>query len=145
MKISELENAPDWLKEAKTVDEDVEIVGGRVIWRDGEWQDGVWQGGLWRGGVWRGGVWHGGVWRDGEWHGSATRQCVILGDDLRGYRFIAEYISELRIKAGCRDFSFDEARAHWESKQYTKNKVLIMHMLEHARRLESALEWRPIK
>lgn len=209
MKISELENAPVWLKEAKTVDEDVSIENNIVIWRGGVWLDGVWYGGVWRsgmwldgewrggewyggvwyGGVWRGGEWRGGVWRDGvwrdgmwyggewldgvwldgerrggvwrdgewyggewrggewldgEWYGSNTRQMVVLGDDLRGYRFVAEFVSELRIKAGCRNFSFEKARAHWQSAPESKNKVLILHMLEHARRLESALEWKPI-
>ncbi len=62
MKISELENCPDWLKEADTEDADVDIFDGVV-----HWYKGVWWGGTWEGGVWKGGVWEGGTWENGNW------------------------------------------------------------------------------
>ena len=68
MRISELKDAPAWLKAARTENENVEIANGRVLWHDGVWHDGVWHGGVWRGGVWHGGEWFGGEWR-GEWLG----------------------------------------------------------------------------
>ena len=40
MKISELENTPHWLKIASTLDEDVEIINGLVIWKGGIWECG---------------------------------------------------------------------------------------------------------
>ena len=45
MKISELTNAPDQLKAAKTSYEDVEIVDNRGIWTGGSWKGGIWEGG----------------------------------------------------------------------------------------------------
>lgn len=50
MKISELENKPDWLIRASTVDADVSVENGVVIWRGGEWRGGEWHGGEWHGG-----------------------------------------------------------------------------------------------
>lgn len=67
MKISELKNAPQWLLDADTYDEDVDIIDGDVVWRDGVWRDGEWRAGVWHGGEWRDGVWRAGVWRDGVW------------------------------------------------------------------------------
>ena len=63
MRIAELENAPEWLKQASTIEADVELLYGIVVWR----------GGTWHGGIWRGGEWHGGEWRGGEWHGQEDR------------------------------------------------------------------------
>src|SRR3990167_6392534 len=67
------ENAPQWLKDAKTEYANVEIIDSYpyVIWHDGVWRGGVWLGGGWRGGEWRGGEWRGGVWRGGVWLGGA--------------------------------------------------------------------------
>jgi hypothetical protein len=76
MKISELENAPQWLLEAKTEDADVIIVDGCVVWFGGTWHGGTWNGGIWFGGIWfggtwNGGTWNGGIWCDGIWNGGA--------------------------------------------------------------------------
>jgi hypothetical protein len=71
--ISELTDAPQWLKDARTADARVGIdTYGRVVWHtgvwlDGEWHRGYWRGGVWHGGVWRGGVWDSGIWLDGVW------------------------------------------------------------------------------
>lgn len=71
------ENAPQWLKDAKTENAVVEIEVSFgieiVIWKSGTWRDGVWRGGTWLGGVWRGGEWLGGTWRDGMWLGGTWR------------------------------------------------------------------------
>jgi hypothetical protein len=118
MKISELTNAPDWLKAAVVENEDVAInTYGRVTWRGGNWLGGDWYGGDWLGGTWRGGNWrdgdwydgnwrggdwydgnwYGGNWRGGNWYGGnwrdgdwfgGTRLLVRLGFDLRGYAFM---------------------------------------------------------
>ncbi len=68
MRISELPNAPTWLKEAKTFNADVNIVDGVVIWLDGTWLDGSWHGGIWRDGTWITGSWRNGTWHRGRWH-----------------------------------------------------------------------------
>lgn len=68
-----------WLTSAIVKDEDVEVIDGYVVWRDGEWCDGIWHEGEWRGGIWHegewrfgtwlAGHWYGGTWCDGSWHG----------------------------------------------------------------------------
>ena len=67
MKISELENAPQWLKEAKVQNEDVEIINNIVVWEYGIWEGGIWEYGIWEGGIWEGGIWERGTWKDGIW------------------------------------------------------------------------------
>jgi hypothetical protein len=80
MKISEWPNAPQWLRDARTENADVEISeSGYVTWRGGTWHGGYWHGGYWRGGDWLGGTWWGGDWRGGTWHGGDW-----LGGDWRG-------------------------------------------------------------
>jgi hypothetical protein len=69
MKISELENAPEWLKRAEVINEDVVMDGEHVVWLNGEWIDGIWEGGTWEDGIWYNGTWLDGVWYKGEWHG----------------------------------------------------------------------------
>jgi len=84
MKISELKNAPQWLKDAKVVDEDVEIIDDVVVWYGGVWQSGVWYGGEWQSGVWWSGVWKSGGWWSGEWRGGVWRSGVWRGGVWRG-------------------------------------------------------------
>jgi len=48
MKISECANAPQWLRDADTVNANVEITSeGTVIWHAGVWYGGDWLGGNW--------------------------------------------------------------------------------------------------
>ena len=42
---------------------------------------------------------------------------IDAGQDSRGYRFIGWlHKGEIRIRAGCRDFTLAEAQAHWSSR-----------------------------
>jgi hypothetical protein len=140
MKIKDLTNAPQWLKDAVVTNEDVEIDEyGRVVWRDGVWRGGVWCGGVWCGGVWCGGVWRDGVWRDGVWR-DGPRLYVRIGYDLRNYCFMLNMFGDdIRIVAGCRSFSIKEARVHWQSDDYENsgedNKALIGIFLDSADRI----------
>ncbi len=68
MKIEELTNCPDWLKEAVTENADVEIIDGLVHWHSGTWNNGTWNDGTWKNGVWKGGIWKRGFWERGLWH-----------------------------------------------------------------------------
>lgn len=43
--MSDTSKWPQWLKDARTENAQVEICAGRVIWRGGEWHGGVWHGG----------------------------------------------------------------------------------------------------
>jgi len=84
--------------DADTLNEDVEVINGRLvwnkgIWRCGIWEDGVWCGGIWEGGIWKdgkwcGGYWHDGIWEDGVWHKgkmwSNTRQEFVKVKQVNG-------------------------------------------------------------
>lgn len=102
----------------------------------GGWFYGGWfYGGLFRGGVFHNGEFHGGrfyggVFRDGIFYASPC--CAQRSD---GYMFVAKYVSgDLRIWAGCRNFSWDEARAHWndEHKHGAETQRIIHFLKEQA-------------
>ena len=60
------DNAPQWLKDAKTDNADVTInEDGCVEWCGGTWRGGTWHSGTWLTGVWCGGTWCGGTWCGG--------------------------------------------------------------------------------
>ena len=52
----------------------------------------------------------------------------ILGQCQRGYAFLLRMHDEPRIQAGCRDFTLDEARAHW-SEAHADDPILRAHCL----------------
>ena len=81
MKIKEIPNAPAWLVKAETLDADVTVQDGRVVWRGGLWLGGEWRGGLWRGGEWCGGEWCEGQWCGGQWHDGVWRDGLWLGGE----------------------------------------------------------------
>ena len=54
MKISELPNAPDWLKSAQTDNADVDWQCGYIVWNSGDFLGGDFRGGNWLGGSWYG-------------------------------------------------------------------------------------------
>jgi len=93
MKIKDLTDAPDWLREAKVSNEEVSVVDGKVIWhsgvwhggewRDGVWHDGIWLGGTWHDGLWRGGGWYDGHWYNGHWHGGGWCNGTWYGGEWR--------------------------------------------------------------
>jgi hypothetical protein len=141
-KIADLKYAPDWLKAASVLDEDVEIVNGSVIWKDGiwrggTWKDGTWKGGIWRGGTWKdgtwlGGLWLGGIWEDGTWRGGTWRDGIWRGGTWRGgiWRggtWVAGYQAPVRckwsvritpdyqVKVGCKVKTIEEWEAWLDS------------------------------
>lgn len=72
MRVSELQNAPEWLKKACVANEDVEIRHNIVVWKSGDWKYGVWEHGVWESGTfhqgtWKDGVWKGGIFKAGNW------------------------------------------------------------------------------
>ena len=71
-------------------------------------------GGVFRGGVFHGGVFHGGVFWGGMFWGGTFRQSPSCAQRSDGYMFVAKIVDgEMRIWAGYRNFSWDEAVAHW--------------------------------
>jgi hypothetical protein len=83
-KIADLKDAPDWLKRARVRDEDVEIVNGVVIWKDGTWEGGLWEGGTWEDGIWEYGAWEGGTWEGGTWKGGTWKGGIWRGGTWKG-------------------------------------------------------------
>ena len=113
MRINELKVCPQWLLDAKTLNADVEMINGRVVWLNGEWRGGVWWDGEWRGGVWWDGEWLGGEWLGGEWLGQKDGPIDI--GSCEGYRkVIAPVEGVAYIRAGCRWMTLAEAKEHWK-------------------------------
>jgi hypothetical protein len=136
MKISELPNAPAWLRAASTSGEDVEMQGGVVIWLSGTWYGGEWYGGVWRSGEWLGGTWYGGVWRSGEWRGGTYRGLtggtltVEQGDWPYGPVIVYRSPHGVRIDCGCRRFNcFTMAEAHWSNRPDRTRTLEIVRRL----------------
>ena len=116
MKISELENAPQWLLDARTYNANVEIINSAVFWNGGDWFDGIWHGGVWNDGswhdgIWNDGVWYGGVWNGGIRNGGVWRDGEILGNkstiqpiSIHGLRWLV-IISGHMMRIGCQTHS----------------------------------------
>ena len=83
----------------------------------GEFWGGVFRDGWFRGGVFRGGV----FW---------SSPCCALRSD--GYMFVAKYVGpDLRIWAGCRNFSWGQAVAHWnDAHRHGAESQRIIHFLK---------------
>jgi hypothetical protein len=63
----ELEHCPEWLLKAVTINEDVALIDGEVVWKSGTWESGTWKGGTWESGTWMNGTWMNGTWMKGIW------------------------------------------------------------------------------
>jgi hypothetical protein len=102
--------------EAAVVGRDAIIRGGAIL--GGEIRGGTIRGGTILGGIIRGGFICGGVIRGGTFF---TSPCQATRSD--GYTFTAKVVDgELRLWAGCRDFSWDEAVSHWGNPEHTHRK-----------------------
>ena len=118
MKIEELADAPQWLRDAETIDANVEIVRGIVVWRGGTWWGGTWEGGTWRGGTWEDGTWEGGTWEGGTWRGGLVYgssnfvQRIASVQGLYEYQVMAVLFTngERWVRMGCLFKSLDK----WE-------------------------------
>ena len=100
--------------------------------RDGTFFGGAFHGGRFSGGWFWGGAFLGGEFKDGTFSGGTFHDGLFWGGWFRGGKFFnqptvvqrsdghfftAHFVNDdLRIWAGCRDFSWDEAVAHWSDK-----------------------------
>ena len=103
MKISELENCPDWLREADTENANVEIIDGAVQWCSGTWNNGTWEGGTWENGTWLGGTWKSGgwwngTWNDGTWNDGTWEGGLWVGGTWVGGSWESDNIQTIRFK-----------------------------------------------
>lgn len=106
------------------------------VFHDGVFRGGVFYGGVFHGGVFYGGVFRGGWFGSGEFRGGTFRggvfhQSPCCAQRSDGYMFVAKYVGDdLRIWAGCRNFSWDEAVAHWnDDHDYGAESQRIIHFL----------------
>ena len=112
------------------------------VFLGGEFHGGAFHGGEVHGGVFHGGVFLGGEFLGGEFHGGVFHGGVFLGGEFLGspccaqrhdgYMFVAKYVGEeLRIWAGCRNFSWDDAVAHWDDNhRHGVESQRIIHFLK---------------
>jgi len=82
------QNWPQWLKDARTEYAVIEIIDGKVIWKDGIWLDGVWEDGRWESGIWENGDWLSGTWVDGIWKDGTWKSGEWLGGEGANLRLI---------------------------------------------------------
>ena len=95
MKISELVNAPQWLLDADTVNADVRIVDGLVVWSCGDFRGGSFLGGNFLGGNFLGGDFLGGNFLGGNFLGGN-----FLGGNFRGGSVKGNAALKLRAHVG---------------------------------------------
>ena len=51
---------------------------------------------------------------------------IDAGQDSRGYRFVGHYCKAVRIIAGCRNFTINEAKDHWANNPEALAKVVLI-------------------
>ena len=112
-----------------------EFDGG--MFHGGLFYGGMFLGGLFRGGMFYGGMFHGGTFLDGmflggTFHGGEYYNSPSAAQRSDGYIFIAKIVDgDLRIWAGCRNFSWSEAVAHWDDEhRHGAESQRIIHFLK---------------
>lgn len=98
MKKTKLQNCPQWLLDANTINEDVEIINGMLVWNDGTWNGGTWNHGVWQYGVWNDGTWNGGTWWGGIWWGGKRKPMCRW----------SVYATHIGVKIGCKEKTIKE-------------------------------------
>ena len=146
MKIKDLKNAPEWLREAKVRNEDVEIIDDVVIWKDGIWEDGIWKDGIWERGIWERGTWRRGIWERGTWEDGIWRCGIWERGTWRGgfksighCRWAVYYSTEGIIKIGCETKTLEDwdkwfaGDEEFETKRNTPEFLKIKNSYELAK------------
>ena len=66
--------------------------------------------------------------RDADLSGADLRDADLIdaGQDSRGYRFVGHYCKAVRIIAGCRNFTINEAKDHWANNPEALAKVVLI-------------------
>ena len=113
-----------------------EFFGGNF--RDGEFWGGEFWGGEFWGGTFLGGEFWGGTFLGGTFLGGEFWSSPSCAQRSDGYMFVAKMVDgELRIWAGCRNFSWDEAVAHWGCQNH-HHHAESMRIIEFLRAQEEA-------
>ncbi len=118
MKISEWPNAPQWLRDARTENADVEISESGYV--------------TWRGGTWHGGDWWGGDWLGGKVNEIEGAKVIITFAHCDGWpKTLVDVNGEAWILAGCRWFNFADARKHWAGREDRIMTRALLHGAYH--------------
>lgn len=109
--------------------------GTAVLYGDAKIIGGTIEGGTIKGGTIKGGTIWGGTIEGGTFY---TSPCCAQRSD--GYMFVAKHVDgDLRIWAGCRDFSWGEAVAHWnDAHRHGAETQRIIHFLKAQAEAEKA-------
>ena len=102
------------------------------LFKGGTFKGGTFEGGTFWVGTFLGGVFQGGVFQGGVFRGGVFYQSPCCAQRSDGYTFVAKYVDDdLRIWAGCRNFSWDEAVAHWNDEHpHGAESQRIIHFLK---------------
>jgi hypothetical protein len=98
----------------------------------GYFRGGEFNGGTFMGGYFRGGEFNGGTFWGGEFWGGTFNLSPACAQRSDGYMFVAHFVEgELRIWAGCRNFSWNEAIDHWsDDHDHGAETQRIIHFLK---------------
>ena len=122
MKKTELQNCPQWLLDAQTINEDVEIINGVLIWKGGIWNGGIWEDGIWEDGTWKGGIWNGGIWERGTWKGGTWERGTWKDGKRKPMCRWSVYATPIGVKIGCNEKTIKE----WDD-WFASNDVFETH------------------
>ena len=103
----------------------------RDMW-GGTFMGGTFRGGDFCGGRFWGGEFNGGTFMGGYFRGGTFNLSPACAQRSDGYMFVAHFVEgELRIWAGCRNFSWNEAIDHWsDDHDHGAETQRIIHFLK---------------
>jgi len=106
------------------------FMGG--TFRGGDFCGGRFWGGEFNGGTFMGGEFNGGTFMGGYFRGGTFNLSPACAQRSDGYMFVAHFVEgELRIWAGCRNFSWNEAIDHWsDDHDHGAETQRIIHFLK---------------
>lgn len=104
-------NWPEWLKNAVTIDPEVEIVKNNVIWKSGTWVDGIWNDGIWEDGIFLSGTWISGTWKNGIFYNGVFKNGSFTGHWVDGV-FSGDMVSSVWYKGTSIDGTFSDCTIH---------------------------------
>ena len=104
---------------------------GGTFW-GGTFRGGMFRGGMFEGGTFRGGMFEGGTFRGGMFGGGMFMLSPSTAQRSDGYVFVVHFVDDnLRIWAGCRNFSWDDAVSHWDDDhKHGAESQRIIHFLK---------------
>ena len=125
-----------WLEVGATLPKSstAKISGEAIVFKRAarEMWGGTFKGGEFMGGEFEGGTFKGGKFMGGTFMGGTFNLSPACAQRSDGYMFVAHFVEgELRIWAGCRNFSWNEAIDHWsDDHDHGAETQRIIHFLK---------------